>query len=173
MSTWAIIATGESMSQALADSVRHLHRVVINTAYELAPDADALAANDAAFWSEYPEARQFAGRRFTAWRYTGVETLQSNLVGPPSISGVLALEVAIHLGATRCLLLGFDCRGGHFHGDYRGRAKRSTPTDWNKHRNQFKAWQRARPAFEVLNCTPESALDVFPRCPLDDAIALA
>ena len=161
------------MSQAVADRVRHLRRVAINVNYELAPDADILAGSDSAFWREYPEALKFAGRKFSAWNAKGVDKIANGLVAACSCSGVLALEAAYQFGGRRMLLLGMDFSGGHYFGEYRGACKRTTATKWSMHRNQFKAWKRARKDAEVLNCTPESKLDVFPLVDLETALATA
>lgn len=166
--TFAILCTGPSMSQAVADSVRHLRVIAVNKAFELAPSAEALAANDHAFWRTYPDAHQFAGRKFSASTIKGVEKVH----GAQSCwsSGCLALHVAKQLGAKRILLLGMDFRGGHYFGEYVGACKRSAETKWQMHRVQFARWRAANRRIEVLNCTPGSALDVFSMANLSDCL---
>src|SRR5262245_44079884 len=60
----AILATGPSMTQAVADSVAWFDLiVVVNDAFRLALWAHALAANDHAWWRRNPDSREFAGRK--------------------------------------------------------------------------------------------------------------
>jgi hypothetical protein len=168
----AILSTGPSMSPALADRVRHLPRIAINTNFQIAPDAAALAGSDSTFWREYPEALKFAGRKFAAWNVRGVETVRTGGINPSSCSAVLALEVArSQMGASGAMLLGMDFHGGHWFGQYRGACERKKPTNWEMHRNQLSAWKRANRGFKVVNCTHGTKLDLFPVMSLEDALA--
>lgn len=162
----AILSTGPSMSQAAADAVRHLPRIAINRAYELAPDADALCGNDAAFWNEYPEAKKFAGRKFSASQIRDVERVQPGQ--STWCSAVLALEVAKTIfTADEILLLGMDFHGGHYFGKYKGRCHK-TNIRWEMHRDQLSHWAKSNKGIRVTNCTIGSALTVFPIVPLDE-----
>lgn len=156
------------MSQDVADSVRHLHVIAVNKTFELAPWADALAANDHAFWRTYPEAKRFAGEKYSASAIPGVTKVPA--ANPCWGSGCLALEVAKQRGATRILLLGMDFGGGHYFGDYVGACKRATLPKWAMHRNQLIRWAKVNKKIEVLNCTPGSALDVFEKASLIDCL---
>lgn len=156
--TWCVLSTGPSMSQSVADSVRHLPRVAVNLSYQLAPDAQALAASDMQFWHDYPEAHQFAGRKFTTARAVrGVQRIEGMQHG--TCSGVVALEAAKILGATEIILLGMDFSGSHYFGQYK---RQSSDNDiWVNHRSQFKHWAKCNPSIRVVNCTTGSKLDVF------------
>src|SRR5690606_17149021 len=122
-----LLAPGPSASQALADSLRGGFVGVVGNAYELAPWANFMAATDRKWWEKHPAAMRFAGRRFTAHRIDGTER-------PPNSqtnwnSGVLALEVAVHLGATVIRLHGFDMHGTHFFGPYTNGLKNTSQTN--------------------------------------------
>lgn len=160
MTEFAVLCTGPSLSQAIADSVRHLRVIAVNGAYVLAPWAEALAANDVRWWSRYPEAKRFAGRKFSASRIRGVEQMTS--VSTSLCSGVLGLEAAKRMGATRIYLFGVDGRGSHFFGTYTNGLTNSSPKQFAKHAAQFKHWGRVNRAVEVINATPGSALRCFP-----------
>jgi hypothetical protein len=167
---WVVLATGESMSQALADSVRGRARVaVVNNCYEMAPWADLLAANDRKWWAKNPEAKAFAGRKVSAIRLDGVQ----QVVAPPwvdqnSNSGVLALEAIRRMGGTRVLLCGVHCRGTHYFGPYTNGLKNTRPERFAIFRKQYARWARVHPGVRVINCTPDSALECFPRGALED-----
>lgn len=182
MTTFAILCTGPSLSQAVADSVRRLPAVAVNAAGvdvinsltgevvpAIAPWATALAANDSAFWTVFPQALQFAGRRFSANNIGGVERLTG--VSPGHCSGVLALEAAKHMGATRVLLLGCDMQGTHYFGPYsHSKLKNTTDPRRKIHMVQFAQWGKWNPGIEVINCTPGSALQCFPSSTLEAAL---
>lgn len=169
---FVLLAPGPSMSQAVADSVRG-HRVgVINNCFSLAPWAEFLAATDVQWWLKYPEARQFAGRKFSPNRIgEDVERVHTALVTSCCNSGVLGLEVAKRLGATRVLLLGFDMGLGHFFGPYSNGLGNTTKERRVVHHAQFATWARLNKGIDVINCTPGSALQVFPKMELSEALA--
>jgi hypothetical protein len=165
---FAILCPGPSMSKAVADSVRHLRVIAVNNAFELAPDAEALVANDMAWWNKNPKAKDFAGRKFSTNRIKGVERIESKHVNTPHASGVVALEVAKILGATRILLFGADLHGSHYFGEYTNGLKNTTDARRKVHAKQFANWGRAHPKIQVFNCTPNSALTAFPMARLED-----
>ena len=91
-------------------------------------------------------------------------------------SGYQAINLAVHLGARQIILLGFDMQptGGesHWHGDHpKGLANPTADT--------FAAWRRRYATLppdletadvEVVNCSRETALTVFPRARLQQAL---
>lgn len=59
-----ILATGPSMSQAVADSARGFGTVIaVSDAYRLAPWADCLVSADTAWWKHHNP--DFAGPKFS------------------------------------------------------------------------------------------------------------
>lgn len=155
-----LLAPGESMSQALADSMRGRFVGVVTSCFPLAPRANFLAANDRHWWTKYPDARKFEGRKFSANRIAGVEKLEGAVSNWNS--GVLALEAAVYLGATSIRLYGFDMRGTHFFGPYVNGLRNTTADSRRVHRKQYAVWAKRHPQIDVINCTPGSALGVFP-----------
>lgn len=142
--------------------MRGLLVVAVNGAYELAPWADALAANDYAWWAANPAAKDFAGRKFSANNIRGVERIKG--VESHHCSGVLGLEVAKQLGARRIILLGADMRGGHFFGSYAASGLKDTTAQRREiHKQQFAKWGKINRDIEVINCAPGSALECFQR----------
>lgn len=99
---------------------RHTRSIAVNTAFRYAPWADVLFASDEKWWGWNPDALAFPGLKFALPPTTidGVTTLQwSTGVGvdmdPTRVrlgghSGYAAIGVAIHLGAKRIVLLGYD-----------------------------------------------------------------
>jgi len=182
----AILASGPSLSVEQADAVKvwrdaapQARRVIaINTTFRRAPWADMLYACDGAWWKIYADevARKFPGERWT--QDTGAATtyglrlmksrralglsLEPGLVNQGESSGYQAIGIAYQAKARRALLLGFDNRGCHWHGPHPGGLnKKNIFASWSKN---YVALARECTAakFEVVNCTPNSALKSFP-----------
>ncbi len=112
--------------------------IVVNDAYRLAPWADVLYAADAKWWKWHQDvpddampARKYTVQRTAIAYRPSVELLnwdgQAALTENPAYvrlgghSGYQAVNVALHLGAARIVLLGYDMQAAvdgrqHFHG---------------------------------------------------------
>jgi len=169
VNTFAVLATGPSMSQDLADKVRgRCHVIAVSDAFRLAPWADALVSQDRAWWKRYPEALEFSGRKFSTNEVAGVERILQGIVKNGTNSGLLGMEVAKLMGAARILLLGFDLRGTHYFGPHPSGLKNTTPERFKVMLRQFAKWPRN--GVEVLNCTGVSDLKCFPMARLEDVL---
>jgi hypothetical protein len=158
------------MSRDLADRVRGNKVCAVGNAYELAPWADVLVANDIKWWEKHPDAHKFSGRKFSANKIKGVEQVTPVTFGSLSNSGVLGLDVVRNLGATRVVMLGFDMHGTHFFGPYKNGCSNTSKQKRETHKNQFKQWKKRNPKVEVLNATEGSALKCFPIVRLDEVL---
>ena len=88
-------------------------------------------------------------------------------------SGFQALQMAVWMGASRILLLGFDMKikdgRAHWHKEH------PLPTPGNVFGSMIAAFNGIAPELkrrgvEVINCTPDSALTVFPYKSVDEAL---
>lgn len=146
--------------------------IVTNTTFRMAPWADVLWAMDMAWWKRYiEEVREgFAGERMTLSRNgLGIATAPVNHYRN---SGGGAVALAIHRGATRVVLLGYDMqytRGKtHWHGDHpRGLGSAGKISEWPA---EFERLKRDHPDVIIINATRETALTCFPRMPLEQAL---
>lgn len=154
-----LLAPGPSMNQDLAASFLGRRVGVVGNCWELAPWAEFLVAGDKAWWEAYPAARGFEGRKFSANRISGVERVEG--MEPTHNSGVLALEVAVRLGARSIELHGFDMRGSHYFGPYANGLTNTGETRRVRQLAQFAAWAACHPQIRVINRTPGSALACF------------
>ena len=159
MSEFDLLAPGPSASPALAAALRGRRVGVVGNAFELASWAEFLAASDRQWWATYPEAMKFAGDRFSSHEIAGLRQLPGARTNWNS--GVLALAVAAHLGATLVRLHGFDMHGTHFFGPYTNGLSNTVPPRREVHKAQFAQWARLNPHVRVVNCTPGSALRCF------------
>jgi hypothetical protein len=170
------------MTPDLAISVRaaRLASIAVNSSFQLAPWADMLYGADAGWWRHHSQtALKLAGIKVTAQdscefravhllKNTGSAGFDPN---PANIrtggnSGYQAIHVAIHAGASRILLLGFDMRGGHWHGDHPEPLTNPGPAEFARWIDRFDALNGRGP--EIINCTPGSALRCFPFAPLEN-----
>lgn len=175
---WAILASGPSMSQAVADSVRGKCNVIaVSDCYKLAPWADALVSQDRPWWLYHKP--EFAGRKFSGGRekIEGVEQVKyEGIIGTGTNSALLACHVAVTVfKATEIILLGVDMQGSHFFGPHPNvkrngvELKNTTPQRFEQMKVQFKQW--SHPGVSIWNATPNSGLKCFPMRSLDDCLA--
>jgi hypothetical protein len=163
----AVLATGPSMSAALAESLCDYDvYVVVNDAFRLAPCADALVAQDFAWWNEYRgETDRFLGRKFSCNKgIPGVE-LVDYAGGPSTNSGALGIYVAATVfGGMEIDLYGFDMHGDHYFGAHPVRLKGTSERRRLAMQEQFFALKQRLDAMgvHVVNRTAGSALRAFP-----------
>jgi hypothetical protein len=168
--------------------------IAINDAWRMAPWADVLYGCDWRWWLKHRGAPDFAGIKVTLSNsvghldaYPDIKVLENTGTEgfehrPSGIrtgrnGGYQAINLAVHLGARRILLLGYDMKAGadgrlHFFGDHE---------DWPTRPGifegvflpQFSALVQPLQdkGIEVVNCTPGSALVVFHVKQLEDALA--
>jgi len=191
-STVVCLAGGPSLTAEDVDACRgRAHVVAVNDAYRLAPWADVLYGSDAAWWRVHQGVPNFQGLKYSIWvsgqRWpAGVHVLRNagsdGLEADPHAlrsgrnSGYAAINLAVHLGARRIVLLGYDLQLGpdgktHWFGDHPSSLTRSSPYA------HFLAKFQTLPAplqalgIEVVNCSRRTALKVFPMRPLREVLA--
>lgn len=176
MSTWAVVASGESATPEAVESVRDLPCVAVNNAYLLAPWARALVANDAGWWRQYPEAMAFPGDKWCGSQIRDrLYMPRQRGLGPGTNSGLRALDQAIHrYQATRVLLIGVDMVGRHFHADHPAPLGNPTDARFVLFRQQWQKYAKEQlPSHvEVLNCSPISMLECFRKVSIAEAMCL-
>lgn len=169
MSTWALLAPGPSASADLAGRLRGMRLGAVNNACQLAPWAEFIAAADRGWWLKHTEYLRLPGRKFCTISHPETEWMKVPGIAGVN-SGVFAMEVAKHLGATRILLFGFDMHGTHFFGSYVNGLRNTKPERRLVFLEQYAQWATANPAIEVLNCTSGSALKCFPMASPDEVL---
>ncbi len=173
------------------DACRGRSRVIaISDAYRLAPWADVLYSCDAKWWEHHQGVATFPGLKFAvearAGRWPGVQILQntgfSGLEMMPTgvrtgaNSGMQAINLAVHLGARRIVLLGYDMRPAadgrtHWFGRHPGTLHRCSPYERFMAAIATLAAPLREIGVEVLNASRQTALTVFPRVSLEEALA--
>jgi hypothetical protein len=161
--------------------------IAINTTFRRALWADVLYACDLAWWqgrdkttdpTYYEEARaKFAGHLWTqdeqaatllklnhirSQRQPGLSRLPG-VINQGDNSGYQAVGLAHQAGAATAYLLGFDMRGGHWHGRHPGMLDKNNRFDlFIKSFERMAADLVMTPGFTVINCTPGSSMRCFP-----------
>jgi hypothetical protein len=182
--TVVCIGTGPSLTLADVEACRDRARViVVNNAYALAPWADVLYAADQKWWSWHKGAPDFAGLKYTihptrtpswpgllALRNTGAQGLELQPDGLRTgyNSGYQAINLAVHLGASRIVLLGYDMSGDHFFGSHPDKTK--PPFAQCLQAFTTLPGPLADAGVEVINCSRQTALTCFPRRPLAEVL---
>ncbi len=184
--TVVCIASGPSLTEQDAERVRVSGHptIVTNTTFRLCPWADALMAFDCRWWQVHSrEVREtFPGRTLTfcpkgaAARWGVQTTLHKEKAWFDSYgnSGTAAISLAIVAGASKVVMLGYDCQktGGrtHWHGDHpRTLGNAHSMPGWPKLFAKVAKFAEAR-RVPVVNATRETALTCFPRVDLEAAL---
>lgn len=146
-----------------------------NTTYQRCPWADVLYALDLDWWLMHlARVRQmFGGLLVSPQQLPGVRQELAWLDGARTNSGAAVLAQAAYWRARRVVLLGYDCQhtGGvtHWHGSHpKGLGDAHSVAEWPA---QFLRILPRLADVEVVNATRDTALGLFPRATLEDALA--
>lgn len=195
--TIVCIATGPSLTAEDVELCRGRvdGAVAVNDAYQFAPWAFALMASDATWWAWHRSVPDFHGLKYclqpfrdlgprsralvhgvTVLKNTGESGIETDPTGLRTCrnSGGAAINVAVHLGASTILLLGYDMKAGHdgrshFFGEHE-RSKRRSPFPMFIKHYELMVKPLHGLGIRVINCSRESALTCFPRMSLHDAL---
>ncbi|HCE6817724.1 hypothetical protein ACSBR8_21920 [Pseudomonas aeruginosa] len=127
---------------------------------------------DAAWWQVHGDeaASAFVGERCAPLTFKGVKKVRFQQF---QNSGAGAASLAAFWGARRIILLGYDCQktGGraHWHGDHPAALGNAGSVD--KWPSQFRQLAAHLAGLEVINCSRETALEAFPRRPLEEVLS--
>lgn len=189
-STIVCLGNGPSLTPEDVEFCRGKARVIaINDTYRLAPWADVLYGADSSWWKKHGGVPTFTGLKYTlqtpAAKWPGVKVLANTGEGglerdPRGLrtgrnGGYQAINLAVHLGAHRIVLLGYDM-GAAKDGRQRWFAHGGQP------RSPYHTFLALFPAIvkplaelqiEVINCSRATALKIFPRQSLTDVFQVS
>ena len=159
---YAVLASGPSMSQEVADSVRGRGKVLaVSDTYLLAPWADGLVSADAGWWRH--KKPEFEGPRYSMATIPDIEKVDAPM---GTNSGLLAVMLAVKLGATKVLLLGVDLHGTHFFGNHPEPLRNPKQDRLNIFKRQFAEYKPK--GVQIYNCSPSSQLEAYPLARVED-----
>lgn len=189
-STVVCIGGGPSLTREdVAHCEGRARVIVINDGHRLAPWADVLYAADSRWWRYYHGVPSFTGRKYSlqaeAGRWPGVEVLRNTGMNgleldPAGLrtgknSGYQSINLAVHLGARRILLLGYDMQAesegtSHWFGAH-PKEIRSGPPHFVYVEHFWTLLEPLRAlGVTVINCTRRTALEMFPRQSIQEAL---
>lgn len=196
-----IVGGGTSVTQADVDRLKGRKVIVVNTSYRIALWADILYFADQRWWERektLPENRlaDFKGVIYTVSRLAKdrqhapklkrlkrvLPEKQGLAYAPDTVtmqytSAQAAMNIAVHKGARRIVLLGIDNRPSeedpkrlHHHDEYPWPV---VSTTWEiKNQNfAYAVPELEKLGVEVINCSPISTLEFWPLRSLDDVLA--
>ena len=181
--TIVLLGGGPSLTRADVNACRgQAHVIAIKEAWQLAPWAEILYACDATFWNYYKGVPEFTGHKYglEATRFPDVRVLQNTgdeglELEPTGLrtghnSGYQALNLAVHLGAARIVLLGFDCWADGTKQNWHTAKRYHRPSPYPMFLMRFATLVEPLKALkiEVLNCSRRTVLTSFPRVPLEE-----
>ena len=194
--TAVVIACGPSLDLAQVRTVARarasgaVRAIAVNDAVYPAWWADVLYACDAKWWRFNGGVPGFSGLKI------GLEPVPEHpevncaaksgdygfdpdprYLRTGSAGGHQAVCAAVHLGAARVVLLGFDCTGRpgrlHWHGDHPQPLRNPQPQTFEKWLRAYDALapELGRRGIDVINATPGSAIAAFRKLSLEEALA--
>lgn len=197
--TVVILGGGSSLTAADVNFVRGKARVIaikeagccaIPGHVAPAPWADVLYAADEKYWRFVKGAPDFAGLKYAIEQtdtppivWPGVQVLRDTgkhglELDPSGLrtgynSGYQAINLAVHLGAARIVLLGFDCwRGPSGHQNWFGPHPTHLESPYPIFLQAFASLVEplAAAGVAVANCSRRTVLTAFPRASLEDVL---
>lgn len=178
-------------------AIHDKHVIGVNMAYKLGPWIDMMFFGDQSFYTRYGNERlipSFPGLKVTChkwfnnpvyngrgFKYVERDSRRLGLTDEPGKvvwngnSGAAAINLAMHTGAKRIILLGFDLndlsQSTHWHKLYGER----NPRTYETHRSCFShiAEDAKRFGIEIINANPDSAIDAFPKMSLSEILDLS
>lgn len=196
----AILASGPSLTpdqcaavRAWRDAAPGRYAIAINTTFRLAPWADIFYACDgewyramdngvryvdevtalidkARCWTQDRKAADDFGLHYIeSSRAPGLST-DPRRINQGNNSGFQCINIAYHAGARRIILLGFDCKPGHWHKPHPSPLSNSLPFERWKREFRALAADLKTTGVEVVNASPGTALKAFPLVDLKSAL---
>jgi hypothetical protein len=199
-STIVCVASGPTLTAEDLACVRahdDVPVIAVNDAVRLAPWADVLYSSDRGWWQAYRGIPFFGIVKVgIGWKvgdaspipqapavhvltHTGAEGLEREPTGlrAGGHSGYAAINLAVHYGARRIILLGYTCGpyGGrsHFFGKHPAGLPESSEANYAAFRRAYTTLLAPLKAagISIVNATPHSWITVFPCASIGEAMA--
>lgn len=184
-----ILGGGASFKRAYAERLRDRFVIGCNEAFRLGSDLiDWCHFTDLAWWLQHKdELQSYDGTLTTVQRLvddprvrvfkgkpSGIEFQNRCRVGVNRNTGLGAINIAVHLGATRIVLLGFDMsEAAEDHHWYERDDKGDRHSTYRMHRRfALDVWEdlRRKGGIEVVNACPDSGLPFWPKVELEEVL---
>jgi hypothetical protein len=189
-----LIATGPSLTEEVVDIIRKYKNDFVifgcNDSYRIVDFLDIHYACDTAWWNihaepfreKYPfletwtQSKEHKNTEFNLNVIKGGSlpglSLKSDFIHWGSNSGYQLLNIAFLMGCCRFILVGYNMQQvngqRHYFGEHPESMKRNSP-----YPAFVKAFSTIQPEIKelIINCTPDSALTIFPYQNLEEVLA--
>ncbi|MBA4823863.1 hypothetical protein H2241_23425 [Pantoea ananatis] len=165
----AVCASGPSLC---CDDIYRLrdHKIpviTVNSSWMIYPECQYIFAGDDVWWANnyhlvHSQAQRWTCSKKAAQKY-GINYFERAIEGSFN-SGMMAILLAISLGAVDIILLGFDCsleKGLHWHGKHSG-LNNPTGHSIRRWKTEFEILTSKKyQGVNIVNCTPETRLTCF------------
>ncbi len=193
--TVVVVATGPSVADVPLEIGKGRAKfIAVKDAWKICTWAEYLYACDHHWWVAHKGVVEFEGQRIafnprTLEQWRGLSFLKVEIakqkreflfdnvgtIGWGGNSGFHAINLAAQFGAKKIILCGFDFtieNGRHFFGDHPYKGGPSAPNckQWARIIDDG-AYALEDRGIEVINCSPISALQAFPKMRFEDALA--
>lgn len=179
--TVAVLAPGPSLPADIGSLARTVPAIAVNDAFRRAPSAQMLYAADNRWWEVHADALKFPGLKVSCdekirfeqvlslEQSTGVFDPDPGRIATGMNGGYQAVHIAMHAGASKILLVGFDMKGTHFFGLHPEPLRNTAPDTFALFRERFDrlAPVAQKMGIDIVNCTPGSALTCFRRSTIE------
>lgn len=194
--TCVIIGGGPSLAAVTVDALSRFRCIAVNAAFRIAPFAEAMFFGDYGWFTQYSKGLElFGGLKITNTDQAlgrRAEVLDIKVMRRHNLScgicpvrdtltwnnnsGATAINLAVHFGAKKIILVGFDMkRDGdrfNYHNEY---ARPDNVKTYNPYSRHMPAFPKIKADLDKLgvtcvNATAGSALEVFPRISLEEII---
>lgn len=170
MNTYICVASGPSLNVSDCQLIKEskFHVIAVNNSWQMVPWCQHIYAGDHQWWQKHKstipeEITRWCGTRTTASLY-GINYFDSPLSGGFN-SGQRAILLARYLGATRVILVGYDCsvkNGKHWHADHSDGLKNPDQQSITRWQHEFSRINQLMPEGSVINCSRHTDLLSFP-----------
>lgn len=166
--TVVCIASGPSLTVDDCKFVEEsgLTTIAVNTSWERAKFCSVIYAGDSVWWVNNHHKIDIPAERWSCLRsMSGRFDVKWHSRSGPYNSGARAIELAIDRGATRIILVGYDCsikNGLHWHGNHVGTGNPDQKKiDMWKRQFAVVAAEARTKGIDIVNCTPATELTCF------------
>lgn len=157
--------------------MRSGHEIIaVNNSWELVPGCSHIFAADLTWWMKYHNWIGIGANRWTqsktAHHRYGLKLFNPDTDGTFN-SGQRAIQLAVHLGAGRVLLLGYDAsleNVTHWHGEHPDGMHNPDVKEVTQWKKDFSLLNKILPGVEIINCSRHTALTCFERKNLEAAL---
>lgn len=183
-----ILGGGASLKGIDLEPLKEQTVIGCNDAYQLGHElVDYCHFTDLKWWQEHQQKlAAYSGTLTTCQRLVpdraikllkgrpaGIEFKNRQMIGVNRNTGLGAINIAVHMGARRIVLLGFDMGGLNAHHWYdRPEGGDRGPTYRMHRRHALEVWEdlQAHGGIRVINASPASTLPFWPQCTPKEAL---